>query len=143
MRIRIIWVTVAALLTLSCTPLHQPVFGSEVTKGFELGQTRVDIPQEAEKAVLVQVAAHLKDPYSARLGGVAGFSMPADGPNKVFGVCGAVNAKNGFGGYTGFSPFAAQVEVTPDGRAVVVMVVVSESDDDSLWDFRHRFPICA
>lgn len=52
------------------------------------------------------VRQRLKDPYSAKF---RGSSMYTGGPARV--VCGEVNAKNSFGGYTGFEGFVAAGDV--------------------------------
>lgn len=48
-----------------------------------------------------QIRNQLKDPESARFGGIAAVK---DDKGAIT-VCGAVNAKNSFGGYTGHRPF--------------------------------------
>ncbi|TWF53266.1 hypothetical protein [Neorhizobium alkalisoli] len=57
----------------------------------------------AEQVNTVQrgVRKSLKDPESARFGG---FAAAAESPNAIT-VCGVVNAKNSYGGYTGNQPF--------------------------------------
>jgi len=47
------------------------------------------------------VKAHLKDPVSAQFGNI---SASKDSKGQIY-VCGLVNAKNSFGGYTGSKPF--------------------------------------
>lgn len=60
--------------------------------GLTESQERVAIDEAKER-----VRAHLRDPDSAKFGGAM------IGPRGV--VCGVVNAKNGFGGYTGMQPY--------------------------------------
>lgn len=48
---------------------------------------------------------HLKDPDSAKLRNVAAVKLD-DGSLKI---CGEVNSRNSFGGYTGFMPFSGTV----------------------------------
>jgi len=63
------------------------------------------------------VEKSLKDPGSAEF-------------RNQYGICGEVNAKNSFGGYTGFKRFIAGSE------ALVIMEgggALSESDFSSLW----------
>jgi hypothetical protein len=50
------------------------------------------------------VRRNLKDPESARFGS---FRAGADATGKI-GVCGTVNARNGFGGYTGDKMFVGE-----------------------------------
>ena len=52
-----------------------------------------------------QIADRLRDPESVRFRGL--YTVPFDGELKY--LCGYVNARNAFGGYTGFLPFAALV----------------------------------
>lgn len=62
-----------------------------------------------QRAVIETVKAQLKDPDSAQFKGVKETS-----PGYW---CGWVNAKNGFGGYTGFQPFSdsgGKVEIVND-----------------------------
>lgn len=67
-----------------------PVVSS--VSGLTESQERVAIDEAKER-----VRAHLRDPDSAKFGGAM------VGPRGV--VCGVVNAKNGFGGYTGMQPY--------------------------------------
>jgi hypothetical protein len=63
--------------------------------------TEFPIDPETRQKVAVGLAAAMKDPESMRLGAIrAGHTQ--DG--KIL-VCGWVNAKNSFGGYTGDQPF--------------------------------------
>lgn len=67
---------------------------------------RVDLDKAQIVLMQEKVRASLKDPASAQFGAhVAGVNK--DG---VVMVCGLVNAKNGFGGYTGMGPFAGAFE---------------------------------
>lgn len=58
------------------------------------------------------VRRHLREPGSAEFSNVR-FYASADPDAGV--VCGAVNARNGFGGMTGFQPFVAVVSRAADG----------------------------
>ncbi|MGB3503492.1 MAG: hypothetical protein WBA44_17865 [Mesorhizobium sp.] len=49
----------------------------------------------------------LKDPYSAIFSGV---TLAARWPDGTLTVCGLVNAKNSYGGYTGAGPYIAKVQ---------------------------------
>jgi hypothetical protein len=47
-----------------------------------------------------------------------------------FTVCGEVNAKNSYGGYSGFSKFTGMyVAAGTDGRPVAVVLMVDSGDD--------------
>lgn len=65
------------------------------------------------------VKSVLKDPESAQF-------------QNIDGVCGEVNAKNSYGGYTGFKKFVISKK---DER---VLLEVSESDVD-YWPFTHAW----
>lgn len=79
----------------------------------------VDVSPDIEAQAQDAVRRGLKDPDSARFGGMRAGRDPRDGSTVV---CGMVNAKNGFGGYTGSAPFqvrfrsgSAVVEAVDDG----------------------------
>lgn len=55
------------------------------------------------EAVYAGLRRTLKDPESARFGGVAAAQSTKD--RNSYYVCGFVNAKNSFGGYTGLLPY--------------------------------------
>jgi hypothetical protein len=85
-----------------------------------------------EKEVRESVARSLKDPESARFGRIiAGRS--SDGAVMV---CGFVNAKNGFGGYTGEKPFDG---LTVANGSVFTVVGIGGADDDT----RAVIDVCA
>lgn len=69
------------------------------------------------------VASGLKDPESARFD--SGFKAGRDDSSAIF-VCGYVNAKNSFGGYTGAKPFIAGLTET-----AAVLVGVGGTDIES------------
>ena len=78
-------------------------------------------PREAtpkeEQAILEALKGRLKDPDSAKISAV---KISADGKT----VCGLVNAKNGFGGYTGDSVFYVMAFGREPGDPVYVVVGV-------------------
>lgn len=59
-----------------------------------------------EIAVKRAIADKLKDPQSARFGGMSAARIEATG---IVRVCGTVNAKNSYGGYGGDARFAADL----------------------------------
>lgn len=65
---------------------------------------KVEIDQEKIEEAHAAVKEELRDPESAVFRNTHGTSVSEDGP--LMGVCGEVNAKNGYGGFTGFAPFA-------------------------------------
>jgi hypothetical protein len=56
----------------------------------------------AVEASLSRVRAALKDPDSAQFQNIGVVPLPSGAV-----ICGDLNARNGYGGYTGFSPFVA------------------------------------
>jgi hypothetical protein len=70
---------------------------------------------DPKKAAIEKVKAQLKDPDSAKFRDI----KPLDDKGSV---CGWVNAKNSYGGYTGFSVFF----VSNDGKAVILPPDLSE-----------------
>ncbi len=85
----------------------------------ELSVTPVTLTGQQTQAVERGVKVVLKDPDSARFGPM---KAGVNSAGKVF-VCGYVNARNSFGGYTGMTPFSgefvgpsfAQVAIGGDG----------------------------
>lgn len=75
-----------------------------------------------------KLAALLRDPDSAKYRGVHAYQDYVQG-RMVISFCGEINAKNGFGGYTGYERFVATmvIAVTADGMA-------SEQDMDNVWN---------
>jgi hypothetical protein len=61
----------------------------------------VSLSQQQEASVHQTVSAMLKDPASAQFGPLVAVSQSS---SQIL-VCGTVNAKNGFGGYVGGTPF--------------------------------------
>ena len=59
----------------------------------------------AAKRLLSVYVERLKDPESAKFRNLKGGSFRLGDGSRAFGVCGEVNARNSFGGYTGFEGF--------------------------------------
>ncbi len=90
--------------------------------------TAVKLDPEARlDSARAAVTARLKDPASVRFGELR-ISAPASSLGGGTVVCGFVNARNGFGGYTGMAPF-----VFFAGRAEL------ESD---AWFAQHQLDYC-
>lgn len=89
---RYIFSIIFAWLAASCAGTPQSSVRVELTQ-----QQKAD----AEKAVIVK----LKDPESARFG-----PLMATGTGNELEICGWVNAKNSFGGYTGFELYYIKSE---------------------------------
>jgi len=85
---------------------------------------------DAEKAAISKVVSdRLKDPESARF---KWMKMVVGSIN----YCGLVNAKNSYGGYTGYTPFDASFATGKDGT--VYMLNTSISDKDDLNSFTQK-----
>ncbi len=84
----------------------------------------------------------LKDPESARFGKM----WAARDTEGVVTVCGLVNAKNSYGGYTGMSPFIGVFpRPQPSSGFHVVKIGSSEKDQDVVLTVcrKHGVPIAA
>ena len=66
-----------------------------------------------------QVAARLKDPESARFGPIRAVSRIWNGSEELV-VCGWVNSKNSFGGYTGQTPYIGKFHKNRDFELVAM-----------------------
>lgn len=84
------------------------------------GSSSSSEPSESEMLARYQVAAKeklkdsLRDPDSAKYEGVKAHRVAAGG----FVFCGRINAKNGFGGFTGFERFVASPAIAGTERSV-------------------------
>lgn len=88
-----------------------------------------DATQKELALIKIAVAEHLKDPDSLKLKDVK-LAPTEDGTG--FTLCGEVNAKNSYGGYTGFSKFRGlYFSAGTDGKPVA-MVLRIDSDEDSV-----------
>ncbi|HEY1632800.1 MAG TPA: hypothetical protein VGF56_15895 [Rhizomicrobium sp.] len=86
----------------------------------------VDSQGKAEE----RMKAALRDPDSAKYSNVQAFRMSGNGPvSYVF--CGEVNAKNGFGGYTGNTGFVA-------GPALATLETTEQGDDAAAFELIWR-----
>jgi hypothetical protein len=88
MNIRLVAAIAASVLVAGCV--------SSIPTG-----SPVAITDEMRAQIEAGTKQALKDPESARFGVIAG----AQTPDGNISVCGMVNAKNSFGGYTGEQPF--------------------------------------
>lgn len=78
---------------------------------------------ETDKDVIrAEIRSMVKDPESARFQWIPHIGNK---PDKTL-VCGFVNARNGYGGYTGFQPFLARV-IRLDGKTFANAAVASVS----------------
>jgi hypothetical protein len=94
---------------------------------------------EKSDAAIASVMSRLKDPLSAQF---SSFTHPnpmySQYPKNM--VCGMVNAKNGYGGYVGFSPFAYDV-LTKTTIILSSEMLASASGELSVTAF--KFSACA
>ncbi len=79
------------------------------------------------------VAAQLRDPESTRFRSV--HLVRFHGKSPV--ICGELNTKNGFGGYTGFMPFAADIAMNY-GTVVMAIVWLPKPVGDHLLESVER-----
>lgn len=94
----------------------------EIDKRAKLFLAEKELNATATELLLEAVKNHLKDPNSAQFSNLyEGHSV--DGRRHE--VCGAVNAKNSFGGYIGFRRFVATIVAGDDGSFGAASVSVS------------------
>lgn len=76
----------------------------------------VDLTSEWVSIVRAGLRSRLKDPQSAQFG-IMRASVDSRGGGEILSVCGYVNARNSFGGYTGQQPFFGLLnKPTPTAR---------------------------
>ncbi|WP_435657912.1 hypothetical protein [Brucella pituitosa] len=78
-------------------------------------------------AIFTGVQEKLKDPGSANFGE----TIAAIDGNGVISVCGTVNARNSFGGYTGSVPYHGVLGTNNRGERVFAMIGIGASPSDS------------
>lgn len=88
--------------------------------------TPVAVSDHMQSVVVDGIRKRLKDPDSATFGPMR--AARSDKTGKIR-VCGTVNARNSFGGYTGAVRFAAHV-VDTGGVAIVEDAAISSPGDD-------------
>jgi hypothetical protein len=64
-----------------------------------------------------ELAAQLRDADSARYQNVGAYRYKVDSGPPIYLFCGEVNAKNAFGGYTGFQQFVAAPTIAGTAEA--------------------------
>ncbi len=86
------------------------VIATSVTSAEDLGPIKTYELSDSEISIVEQgVRDTLKDPDSARFDNIQATVSEKGGMT----ICGFVNAKNGFGGYTGKSPFMGMILKLP------------------------------
>jgi len=103
----------------------KPSFGSDI---------------DAKITAEIIIEKELKDPDSAKYQDIHVYEMMRQGDQvKIYTVCGKINAKNGFGGYTGFHDFVATVGFDKDGNEVqFVRNVVLEPSPELITESCHN-----
>ncbi len=107
--IRVLQVTIFSLTVLlaSCDSKDDPLIDSQVKAEQKMKDT-------------------LRDPGSAKYSNVQAFRMVGKGP-ETYVFCGEVNAKNGFGGFTGNTRFVA-------GPGLATMEPAEQGDDGAAFE---------
>lgn len=89
-------VALSSTVLTGCTPVEVPAIPAEPSGiPVELSDSQISFIQN-------EVRNNLKDPESARFAQIAAVREP----EGILLVCGFVNGRNSFGGYTGFQPFS-------------------------------------
>lgn len=116
---RIIFISVLALMGCESTgqPRLQPTGPAPVTPGVT---EPVQLSDAQLKNIQSAVMNSLKDPDSAKFGEIKGAKSEGMGADLIT-VCGWVNARNSFGGYTGMSPFMALYSIGAHKSDIVKM----------------------
>lgn len=78
------------------------LFAANCTTTLAFGEAGLKLSPRQAAVVKSEITRQLRDPSSAKFGEIRAVE---EGPDNLF-VCGFVNAKNGYGGFTGMEPFA-------------------------------------
>lgn len=84
-----------------------------------------NLSQIEQTAIVNGVRARLKDPMSAVFGG----AVAKRDPEGFVYVCGSVNAKNSYGGYTGHQPYSGML-VGEGAKVFFAVVGIAGSEDE-------------
>ena len=103
-------------------PPSQPAYVG--TPDIETGEL-VTLSAQQQQQVRLGTAKRLKDPEAARFGKF-GATRGKDGSITV---CGYVNGKNSYGGYTGMSPFMGMFLAPPNGKTYEVVKIGSRDTE--------------
>jgi hypothetical protein len=133
----------AAVLFLALAPSGAAIAQvADEGKAIELPKVehRIAVSQAIKTAVMTAVKKELRDPASAQFGPMSAFLMA----DKSVDVCGEVNAKNGFGGYTGRRLFWAPLVSFTGRRGNQVWFGPGAviHDDDDPTRFYELYPFC-
>lgn len=100
---KLLHLTACVILSTSC--LVSTNRGAEANEKTILSDGYFRIDKKLQEAIEKSVKNELKDPDSAKFKHWIAFQENEDS----IGACGLVNAKNSYGGYTGFFPYRAYV----------------------------------
>lgn len=109
--------------------------------GPAMAEDRVKLPPrqitEADKAAIREtIKRQLKDPESARFRWVA-----YTGLDELY--CGFVNAKNSYGGYVGFKPFAVMLATNNMGKQVALPFDMDTEERTAQFCRSYSVPLSA
>lgn len=105
------------------------LYGCQTSLGEKPPSTPATLSAEQVKIVEDGIRSSLKDPNSAVFG-----SMKAAQSDKagIMHVCGTVNAKNSFGGFSGQKPYIGVLgSLTTEGKTIGVFNVISHGNTSS------------
>jgi len=85
----------------------------------------IALSAQQQQQVRVGTARRLKDPEAARFGKLNA-TRASDGSITV---CGYVNGKNSYGGYTGYSPFMGMFLAPPNGNTYELVKIGSRDTE--------------
>ena len=83
------------------------------------------------------LAKQLKDPDSAQFRGAYLANMTQVGDEHSGWMCGEVNARNGFGGYSGYQRFVAQLEYNEGGRIALSSIAFESPGNRETFDLLY------
>lgn len=105
-------------------PTHTPLAAPDIEPG-----DLVTLTAQQQQQVRTGTAKRLKDPEAARFGKLNA-TRAKDGSITV---CGYVNGKNSYGGYTGYSPFMGMFLAPPrSGTYEVVKIGSRETEQQAI-----------
>lgn len=93
----------------------------------DAGGSKMDEVMSWGVATKMKLNEGLKDPDTAEFRNVVVYNVRMNDGSKGYAFCGEVNAKNGFGGYSGYQRFVGN-------PAVVALESESAGEFQSLWN---------
>lgn len=123
LKAKLIFTVVSVLLLNSCETSQPGKSASDII-GPPVATTNYELTASDRKAVEDGVKTQLKDPTSPLFGSMMGRATPE---GSVI-VCGQVNAKNSYGGYTGNKPFIGMLVQQGKREAVFAPTGMGGSD---------------